>query len=87
MPHPNRPSGVAARYTGLWHLPDTGRVPNPHAVLIQPDGHVAWVDIDGNATGLLPALALWTGFHPKHVVRSVDVLASGLNRFRRRGFR
>ncbi|WP_430917701.1 hypothetical protein [Mycobacterium colombiense] len=43
---------------------------NPHAVLIRPDGQVAWVDTDdGNATGLLPALAKWTGFRPEHVAR------------------
>ena len=37
-------------------------VPNPHAVLVRPDGHVAWVDTDGNATGLHAALTKWIAF-------------------------
>ncbi|MGV0051998.1 FAD-dependent monooxygenase [Mycobacterium colombiense] len=65
----DRLSVVDASYPGLWHLPVIGCVANPHAVLIRPDGHVAWVDTDGNATGLLPALAKWTGFRPEHVAR------------------
>src|SRR6185503_19916872 len=34
---------VDARYDGVWELPVLGAVPAPTAVLIRPDGHVAWV--------------------------------------------
>ena len=33
---------VEARYDGVWELPVLGEVPAPLAVLIRPDGHVAW---------------------------------------------
>jgi len=33
---------VDARYDGLWELPVIGEVPAPPAVLIRPDGYVAW---------------------------------------------
>ena len=33
---------VRARYDGPWTLPVIGDVPAPRAVLIRPDGHVAW---------------------------------------------
>src|SRR5262249_18883938 len=32
-----------AEYAGTWELPVLGDVPAPNAVLIRPDGHVAWV--------------------------------------------
>lgn len=35
-----------------WRLPVVGRVPVPAAVLVRPDGHVAWVSVDGSRTGL-----------------------------------
>jgi hypothetical protein len=56
-----RLSVVDARHTGPWHLPVIGQAPNPHAVLIRPDGHVAWVDTTGGATGLDQALTKWIG--------------------------
>jgi hypothetical protein len=31
-----------AKYTGPWELPVLGEVTAPTAVLIRPDGHVAW---------------------------------------------
>ena len=34
---------VRARYAGRWELPILGEIPAPAAVLIRPDGHVAWV--------------------------------------------
>ena len=37
-----------------------GAVPAPAAVLIRPDGHVAWVG-DGTPSGLEDALSLWFG--------------------------
>lgn len=49
---------VDARYTGAWELPLLGTVSAPTAVLIRPDGHVAWVG-DGTDHGLLDALTTW----------------------------
>jgi 3-(3-hydroxy-phenyl)propionate hydroxylase len=51
---------VDARYTGPWELPAIGVVNSPSAVLIRPDGHVAWVG-QGAASGLAEALTLWFG--------------------------
>lgn len=52
---------VDARYTGAWELPVLGPVAAPTAVLIRPDGYVAWV---GEATtqGLAEAMATWFGW-------------------------
>jgi 2-polyprenyl-6-methoxyphenol hydroxylase-like FAD-dependent oxidoreductase len=49
-----------AEYAGAWELPVLGEVPAPSAVLIRPDGHVAWVG-DGTDAGLHEALATWFG--------------------------
>jgi hypothetical protein len=51
---------VAARAAGPWELPVLGPVPAPTAVLVRPDGHVAWAG-HGDETGLLEALARWFG--------------------------
>ncbi|WP_280814192.1 FAD-dependent monooxygenase [Variovorax sp. TBS-050B] len=51
---------VDARYAGAWELPVLGAVSAPTAVLIRPDGHVAWVG-DSADTGLLQALTTWFG--------------------------
>ncbi len=51
---------LAARYDGLWELPVIGPVPAPAAVLIRPDGHVAWVG-HGTDEGLATALTTWFG--------------------------
>jgi 3-(3-hydroxy-phenyl)propionate hydroxylase len=51
---------VDAEYTGAWELPVIGEVPAPTAVLIRPDGHVAWVG-EGGLAGLNEALELWFG--------------------------
>ncbi|RLT27852.1 MAG: hypothetical protein DWI48_02310 [Chloroflexi bacterium] len=51
---------VDARYDGVWELPVLGAVAAPSAVLIRPDGHVAWVD-EGTDVGLREALELWCG--------------------------
>jgi len=47
-----------AQHDGEWDLPDVGPVAAPAAVLIRPDGHVAWVG-DGTDAGLHEALTTW----------------------------
>ena len=51
---------VVATCEGPWELPVVGEVPAPSAVLIRPDGHVAWA---GALTdpALPDALATWFG--------------------------
>ena len=51
---------VEAHYEGRWELPVVGVVTAPGAVLIRPDGHVAWVG-DRTAAGLAEALTGWFG--------------------------
>jgi 3-(3-hydroxy-phenyl)propionate hydroxylase len=52
---------VDALYAGAWELPTLGVVPAPAAVLVRPDGYVAWV---GDSTGPSLADALTTWFGP-----------------------
>lgn len=59
-PWVQRVSLVAARYDGVWELPVVGVVAAPTAVLIRPDGYVAWVGERGEL-GLGEALAKWFG--------------------------
>jgi 2-polyprenyl-6-methoxyphenol hydroxylase-like FAD-dependent oxidoreductase len=51
---------VQAGHGGAWELPALGAVAAPTAVLVRPDGHVAWVG-DGSAAGLAEALTAWFG--------------------------
>jgi 3-(3-hydroxy-phenyl)propionate hydroxylase len=51
---------VDAEYPGAWELPVVGAVPAPSAVLVRPDGHVAWAG-EGAAAGLTEALTRWFG--------------------------
>ena len=51
---------VDANYAGTWELPVLGPVTAPNAVVIRPDGYVAWVG-DGTQRGLTDALARWFG--------------------------
>jgi 2-polyprenyl-6-methoxyphenol hydroxylase-like FAD-dependent oxidoreductase len=51
---------VDAQYAGPWELPAVGAIPGPTAVLIRPDGYVAWVG-DRTDAGLADALATWFG--------------------------
>ncbi|MFC8598895.1 FAD-dependent monooxygenase [Isoptericola sp. NPDC057191] len=51
---------VTATSDGPWVLPVLGEVAAPTAVLVRPDGHVAWVG-EGSAEGLHDALATWCG--------------------------
>jgi 3-(3-hydroxy-phenyl)propionate hydroxylase len=59
-PWADRVRQVGARYGGAWELPVLGAVAAPAAVLIRPDGHVAWVG-DGTDAGLREALTAWLG--------------------------
>jgi hypothetical protein len=59
-PWAERVRRVDARYTGAWELPVFGAVAAPSAVLVRPDGHVAWVG-DGTDSGLRDALTRWFG--------------------------
>jgi hypothetical protein len=51
---------IDAEYVGEWELPVLGAVTAPTAVLIRPDGYVAWVG-DGTDSGLQEALTTWFG--------------------------
>ena len=51
---------IDAEYVGLWELPVVGAVTAPTAVLIRPDGYVAWVG-DRTQLGLPEALTTWFG--------------------------
>ena len=51
---------VDAAYDGPWELPAIGVVTAPSAVLVRPDGYVAWVG-DGTQSGLVDALTTWFG--------------------------
>ncbi|HEY2086445.1 MAG TPA: FAD-dependent monooxygenase, partial [Mycobacterium sp.] len=57
---------VDAKYVGEWELPALGTVAAPDAVLVRPDGYVAWVG-DGSDGGLTDALNGWFG--PPSVAR------------------
>jgi 3-(3-hydroxy-phenyl)propionate hydroxylase len=51
---------VDAAYAGMWELPVLGEVTAPAAVLIRPDGHVAWAG-ELSDPGLRDALTTWFG--------------------------
>jgi 2-polyprenyl-6-methoxyphenol hydroxylase-like FAD-dependent oxidoreductase len=62
-PWADRVQLIDAHYAGLWELPVLGTVTAPAAVLIRPDGYVAWVG-DGTDLGLPDALTTWFGSPP-----------------------
>jgi 3-(3-hydroxy-phenyl)propionate hydroxylase len=59
-PWADRVQSIDAGYTGIWELPAIGPVAAPNAVLIRPDGYVAWIG-DGTDHGLTTALTTWFG--------------------------
>jgi 3-(3-hydroxy-phenyl)propionate hydroxylase len=59
-PWSDRVHAVDATYDGAWELPVLGNVPAPTAVLIRPDGYVAWVG-EGSDAGLADAIGMWLG--------------------------
>jgi len=60
VPRPERVQLIDAKYAGAWELPALGSIAAPDAVLIRPDGHVAWV-ADRTQDGLAEALVTWFG--------------------------
>ena len=59
-PWADRVQLVDATCDGPWELPVIGVVPAPTAVLIRPDGYVAWVG-ERSQAGLVDALTTWFG--------------------------
>jgi 2-polyprenyl-6-methoxyphenol hydroxylase-like FAD-dependent oxidoreductase len=59
-PWADRVQLIDAEYAGRWELPAIGAVTAPTAVLIRPDGYVAWVG-DRTRLGLHDALTTWFG--------------------------
>jgi 2-polyprenyl-6-methoxyphenol hydroxylase-like FAD-dependent oxidoreductase len=59
-PWADRVQLIDAKYAGTWELPVLGPVTAPTAVLIRPDGYVAWVG-DRTRVGLTDALTTWFG--------------------------
>jgi len=56
----DRVQRVRAEYTGAWELPAIGPVAAPGAVLIRPDGYVAWAAEQGH-DALADAMNTWFG--------------------------
>jgi 2-polyprenyl-6-methoxyphenol hydroxylase-like FAD-dependent oxidoreductase len=59
-PWADRVQLIDAEYDGAWELPVIGTISPPSAVLIRPDGYVAWVG-DSTQLGLVDALTTWFG--------------------------
>jgi hypothetical protein len=59
-PWADRVKPVDADYGGGWELPVIGLVSAPTAVLVRPDGYVAWVKDETDAE-LTAALTTWFG--------------------------
>jgi 3-(3-hydroxy-phenyl)propionate hydroxylase len=59
-PWSDRVQSIDATYSGPWQLPAIGPVTPPSAVLIRPDGYVAWVGEQKDAR-LPDALTTWFG--------------------------
>jgi 3-(3-hydroxy-phenyl)propionate hydroxylase len=59
-PWADRVQLIDSKYVGTWELPAIGAVTAPTAVLVRPDGYVAWVG-DRSQPGLADALTTWFG--------------------------
>ncbi len=59
-PWADRVQLIDAKYVGTWELPAIGAVTAPAAVLVRPDGYVAWVGALPQV-GLADALTTWFG--------------------------
>jgi 2-polyprenyl-6-methoxyphenol hydroxylase-like FAD-dependent oxidoreductase len=60
-PWADRVQSVDAECVGPWELPVLGAVTAPTAMLIRPDGYVAWVGDLTEGLGLADALTTWFG--------------------------
>lgn len=60
----DRVQHVMADCPDTWMLPVLGEVTAPTAVLVRPDGHVAWVGMDSTA-GFVEAMSRWFGREPR----------------------
>jgi 2-polyprenyl-6-methoxyphenol hydroxylase-like FAD-dependent oxidoreductase len=60
QPWADRVQLVDAEYTGEWELPGIGPVTRANAVVIRPDGYVAWVE-QGAPLDLTESLSRWFG--------------------------
>lgn len=76
-PWADRVQLIDAEYVRVWELPVLGAVTAPTAVVIRPDGYVAWVG-EGTRLGLPEALTTWFG-PPTAAARGYRVGASSLN--------
>ena len=84
-PWTDRVQLVDARYDGPWELPALGAVAAPSAVVIRPDGYVAWVG-DQTQVALADALTAWFGpptsgvahprIHPGGIDKGLDKMGS-----------
>ena len=68
-PWADRVQLIDAEYVGTWELPALGAVTAPAAVLIRPDGYVAWIG-DLAQLGLADALTTWFGAPTAAAARS-----------------
>jgi 2-polyprenyl-6-methoxyphenol hydroxylase-like FAD-dependent oxidoreductase len=59
-PWADRVQRIDAEYAGPWELPALGAVTAPTAILIRPDGYVAWLG-DQTGQGVVDALTTWFG--------------------------
>ncbi len=59
-PWADRVAYIDATHEGGWELPVVGEIAAPSAVLIRPDGHVAWAG-DLTDPDLPRALTYWFG--------------------------
>jgi 3-(3-hydroxy-phenyl)propionate hydroxylase len=59
-PWADRVQSIDGEYEGTWELPALGAVTPPTAVVVRPDGYVAWVG-DSTGVGLAEALTTWFG--------------------------
>ncbi|HET9718560.1 MAG TPA: FAD-dependent monooxygenase [Solirubrobacteraceae bacterium] len=80
QPLPARVQAVEASYSGEWELPVIGPVLAPSAVLIRPDGYVAWVCAGAGDGGLAEALAVWFGAPSLPRIDPAQAQGAGLRR-------
>lgn len=58
-PWSDRVTEVGVQFSGILKLPVIGQVATPNAILVRPDGHVAWVGEGANTTALPDSLDRW----------------------------